>query len=484
MHLNNFQKCFLIIVLFLLNSFVGISKALPDDQAYDRSGLRGQDRPKWKFLRFEEDWSGMKEIPKTQRTAPFDSLKYIPLTDDGKLWLSFGGRMRFRVESWSDFAFADPNDDTFFLSRYFLHSDLHLGDNLRVFVEGKSAHSTTRDLPGGERTMDVDQLELQQAFVDIRIPFGDKATFTIRPGRRELLKGKQRLVSPLPWGNTLRHWDGVSGILDIDGWNVEGFWTQFVPVQKRDFNEPDPDNLFFGIYGTGNIANGQIDMDLYWLGIDRKNRTFNGTAGDEERHTLGVRLEGKVPNTYFDYELEGAYQFGTMGSGNISAYMVATQVGYKRADWRGQPRFFLGFDYASGDDASGGDVETFNQLVPLGHAHLGFMDFTGRQNNVDFSHGVAIHPIKNMTFAITGHKFLRADADDALYTAGGGVLRAGSLGSSHDVGYEIDLTDKYKFNRNVIGLIGYSHFFAGNFIEESGSNDDIDFIYVMGIYTF
>ncbi len=446
------------------------------------SGVRGPDRPKFNFLRFQEDWSIFKNIPASQRKDTFDSIKYIPLSADESLWVSFGGRIRFRVENWLNFAFTDANDDTFLLTRIFLHGDLHLGKNLRVFVEGKSAHSTGRDLPGGKRTMDVDVLELQQAFIDIRIPLGADASFTVRPGRRELLKGKQRLVSPLPWGNTLRHWDGVSGILDIPNWNVEGFWTQFTPVKKYEFNVPDPSSLFFGVYGAGKILTGREDLDLYWLGIDRDDQTFNGTSGEEERHTLGGRVSGKIAP--FDYDLEAAYQFGTIGAGDINAFMFASQIGYSRADWSWKPRFYLGYDYASGDDTAGGDVETFNQLFPLGHAYLGFMDFVGRQNSIDFSHGIAVHPIPKMAVAVTGHKFWRATADDALYNAGGGVVRAGSLGSSRDVGYEVDLTTNYKFNRHLVGLVGYSHFFAGNFIEESGPSEDMDFVYVQGVFTF
>lgn len=467
-----------ITLSFFYPPFLGLSQGATDED----SGWRKANRPQWNFLRFEEDWSGLNKIPPSLRLEPLDSIKYVPLTADESLWASFGGRLRFRAESWSNFAFAEANDDTFLLTRIFLHGDFHWGDHLRVFVEGKSAHSTDRDLPGGKRTLDVDTAELQQAFIDIRVPLANDATFTFRSGRRELLKGKQRLVSPLPWGNTLRHWDGFSGILDTTHWNVEGFWTQFAPVQKHGFNDSDSGNLFFGLYGAGKIAAGRMELDLYWLGIDRDTATFNGTAGEETRQTLGGRLSGKISN--FDYEIEGAYQLGEVGTGDINAFMVASQVGYRHTGWIGRPRFFLGFDYASGDDQRGGDVETFNQLFPLGHAYLGFMDFVGRQNSVDFSHGVAVHPGKRMTVTLTGHKFWRANANDALYNAGGAVVRAGALGASRDVGYEVDLTTQYKFNRYLVGLFGYSHFFSGDFIAESGAADDMDFIYVQGVFTF
>ena len=64
------------------------------------------------------------------------------------------------------------------------------------------------------------------------------------------------------------------------------------------------------------------------------------------------------------------------------------------------------------------------------------------------------------------------------------MVRAGNLGSSNDVGGEIDLTLKYVIDRHCSVLAGYSHFFAGDFIEESGSDDDMDFIHVSLNYTF
>ena len=52
-----------------------------------------------------------------------------------------------------------------------------------------------------------------------------------------------------------------------------------------------------------------------------------------------------------------------------------------------------------------------------------------------------------MTIEITGHQFWRADNDDALYSAAGAIFCAGSLDFSNEVGYEVDGTNKYQFNR-------------------------------------
>lgn len=445
-------------------------------------------RPSYSFLRQNEDWSGLRDVPASAQSDFWDPIKYMELNEDGSIWASFGGDARLRLESWSNFAFGAPanDDDTFLLWRLRLHGDVHFGDNVRVFVEGKSALATDRDLPGGKRTLDVDTIALEQAFVDIRFDLGDGNTLVLRPGRQALLFGKQRLVSPLPWANTLRRWDGVSAIARVNGWKVTGFVTWFAPVQKYDFNDTDDDTMFWGVYASGAMPGCEhMNLDLYYLGLDRDGMiAFNGTVGDETRHTIGGRAFGDIGDSGFDYDVEGAYQFGEVGSGDVSAFMLASQFGYTPDDVWGDPRFFVGADYASGDDGMGGDVETFNQLFPLGHAYYGFMDFVGRQNAVDLNGGVNFKPFERTTVHASAHYFLRADTNDALYNAGGGVVRAGGLSDEREIGTEIDLVGKYAFDAHTTLEVGYSHFFAGEFIDESGSDDDMDWVYVQLEYRF
>ena len=71
-----------------------------------------------------------------------------------------------------------------------------------------------------------------------------------------------------------------------------------------------------------------------------------------------------------------------------------------------------------------------------------------------------------------------------VYNAAGFVLRPGSAGSDSFIGSELDLTLLYSFDRHTKGLLGYSRFFAGRFMRESGSSDDIDFVYAQVEYTF
>ena len=82
------------------------------------------------------------------------------------------------------------------------------------------------------------------------------------------------------------------------------------------------------------------------------------------------------------------------------------------------------------------------------------------------------------------HAFWRANTNDALYNAGGGVVRPGAAGTSSQVGQEIDLTAVYKIDRHLTMQGGYSIFFAGDFLEESGPSSNMHWFYLQTVFRF
>ena len=434
--------------------------------------------PAFQNLRYEEPASAYRDVvPQTK----LDELKYIQLGDSEQVYLSIGGQARVRWEWWENFNFAPANDDNFGLFRLRLHGDLQLGENVRVFIEGKSATATDRDLPGGRRTLDVDELDLQNAFVDIATSGGEWST-TLRLGRQELSYGAQRLVSSLDWANSRRTWDGGRVVVKNNAWRIDTFATRPVTVEKYEFNEPDSNQAFYGIYAVHDVPDWKLKYDLYVLRLDRDDLP----TGDEERYTAGLRLNGKCLLTGIEYDVEGGWQFGDAGDRDVRAWFIASELGYSFADVSMKPRIYLGYDYASGDsNPDDGKDKTFNQLFPLGHAYLGYIDILGRQNIEAFSQGFSFWPVaKTVHVRVDHHIFRRAERTDAVYNVGGGVLRAGDTGTSGAIGTEIDLTVSYRINRNLQTAAGYSRFFAGDFIEESGPSEDVDFAYISAQYTF
>ncbi|QDV04646.1 hypothetical protein Poly30_01370 [Planctomycetes bacterium Poly30] len=429
-------------------------------------------RPAYSFLRQHEDWSRFFVADETEDA--FDRIKHMKLSEDGRIWLSLGGRLEARFESWKNFGFAKPNDDAFTVSRALAHADLHLGEHVRVFVEGKTAQATDRDLPGGRRPLDLDTVDLQQAFVDVKFRVGE-GTLRLRPGRQMLLFGAQRLVSPLPWGNTLRTWEGLTAEWTTGPWSITGLATVFVPVNKTSFNTPDDDQTLWGLYAHRKPLGGLPGIELFALANERTNVSINGTTGNEERVTFGTRVFGNAPRR-LDYEVELAWQTGEVGNADVNAWSVASQLGWKPEGAAGSPRLWVGFDAASGDDQSGGDVGTFHQLFPLGHAYFGFIDAVGRQNIMDTSLGGMWALSDKTKLGVAAHYFRLMETSDALYNAGGAPSRTGF--DSSDVGTELDLTAFHKVDLHTQLYGGYSHFWPGDGLSGTGPAEDVDFLYV------
>ena len=72
------------------------------------------------------------------------------------------------------------------------------------------------------------------------------------------------------------------------------------------------------------------------------------------------------------------------------------------------------------------------------------------------------------------------ETNDALYNAGGAPSRTGF--GSRDVGTEIDLTANHIVSRHTQLYGGYSHFWAGSGLADTGPSEDVDFLY-LGIGT-
>jgi len=474
------------LALQVLSFVYGVSPAWAEDD-HAVSELK---RPAYQTRRFDEDWSMLRGVDRSQTGDFWDLLKFIPITQDQNVWLSLGGQVRERGEYFGQYLFgtkgAPEQSDGYLLSRFRLSADLHISPYFRVFVEGKSSLSTDRDLLGGRSNAFVDTIDLQNGFADVMIPLGKQASVTLRGGRQELLFGAQRLVGPSDYTNVRRTFDGGEAIIRFHDWTITPFWAEFVVVDKYSFNESTSHQKLFGVYGTGGLHFLPVNLDLYWLGVNNPKAAFNGTSGREHRHTLGGRIWGKIGATGLDFEVEGAGQFGTVGDhdNDIAAWMLTTILGYSPPITSLSPRVYIEFDYASGDSRPGGDVGTFNQLYATGHSFLGYIDYIGRQNILTPSAGLTLSPIRGLTLSLQQYFFWRASDHDALYNKSGGVLRPGNTTTARYVGTETDFYATYNFNRHILAYGGYSHFFTGDFIEKTGRDRDSDFFYVAIQYTF
>ena len=471
---SKMRKKSILLSILMVFCFAGVTLAIESPKA----------GPRFKNLRYDEDFSYLGGTEGSYVKDPWDSIKWIPIGNDWHLTLGGQARLRFESETNKDFGSAEPSHDSFLLQRYFLHADLRHESGLRFFLQGKFAHVNNRD-KGGKNGLEA-HADIQQVFVDV--PLGSA---TWRLGRQELQYGKQRLISPLDWGNLRRTFQGVKVFGQTPDWRWDAFAVRPVKNDRRNLSDADEQIDFYGLYTTWKGTKA-LAADFYALLLKNNNDTgatntnANSRAGRRTIYTVGNRLYGKRGS--WDYETEAAAQFGTYAGDRVRAWMATAGAGYTFADAAWKPRIGLLYDYASGDrDSTDGTHSTFNQLFPLGHAYFGYLDRVGRQNVHAIKAQLKVKPTKKLTVWADFHTFFADQSRDSMYGANGAALRGDGTAGSHNFGHELDLTMKYALNKHTTVLAGWAHFWTGGFIERSsaaGASEDADFLYAQIEYKF
>src|SRR5580698_1765506 len=283
----------------------------------------------YSLLRENEDWSFLSNS--SNRDDFWDPLKYIPLGTNGS-YVSLGAEVRE--------VFQQVGNDNWGKQRYMVHSDWHLGNWFRVFVQLKSGLEDFR--AGGARPIDEKKLDFEAAFLEIGKERGTNWA-VLRVGRQELNYGSGRLVSVREGPNVRQSFDGVKIRSKVGAWHIDE-WAVRPDLDKPGFfdNAPDHKTAFWGVYATRPLRRG-IFYDLYYLGLDRKDATFERGTAAELRHTLAARLWRPIatqePGVDFDYE--SVVQFGSFGSDDIRAWTFASDTGYTLTTLPLRPRFSI-----------------------------------------------------------------------------------------------------------------------------------------------
>ena len=385
---------------------------------------------------------------------------------------STGGEIRHRFMSQDNrLQPGGPGQDTYELTRWRHFLDLKAGDNFRFYVEGIDAASFGEDLP--TQAIDENRWDLQNFFMDVEVFETGTGTHTIRAGRQEMLFGRQRLVSPLDWGNTRRNFEGLRYLvkeqdykLDLFAVNPVNSATGFNSITKNDhnFDQANRDVLFSGAYFSYTAIE-NTNIDLYWLWVDAKNSTGPNRA-DGNRHTIGTRYTELIPTDggrVWDLDLEGAYQFGSDFGDDVQAGFATGVLGHtwKNAPW--SPRLSGLVYYGSGDRTAGdGKNNTFYTMFPLGHAYWAISDNLSGQNLLDYSMQLDVKPTTKTGVTGAYHAFNLASEGDRAYNIAG--VPVGAPGNGTDLGQAFDLFGYYAFNPNFDVQAGYSWFLYGDFI--------------------
>ncbi|MEM9012484.1 MAG: alginate export family protein [Pseudomonadota bacterium] len=410
--------------------------------------------------------------------GPLSALKFVPLSPDGDIFVSFGGeaRLRYEITTNPGFGAGVEDGDGAFLHRYALSADLQVGRNFRLYGELASAFAEGQS--EGPGPVDENVLEAQNLFVEWRGDLRPGLDSFARFGRQELNIGSGRLVSIRDGPNVRRTFDGVRLGLAGNDWLVEGFGFGVRDDEAGVFDDDILDEeLIWGVYAT--LDDAPLlpgSAEFFYLGFDENDAVFDQGAADETRHTIGTRLYGSQGR--WDWNWEAMAQFGSFGDARIFAWTVASDTGYTFADTPWRPRVALNTNIASGDDdPNDPDLQTFNPLFPRGN-YFSEAAVLGPQNFFNAHVFLTVHPTERLTVTADVNSFFRLDTDDAVYAPAGFVIAPGDGSDARFVGSSVSVSAEYELTRNLLVTGIYTHFEPGSVLEDTSPGASIDFVEV------
>lgn len=450
----------------LCSLLCSLSFAQPGPRPEPSDATASQRRPVYSLDRSEEAW-GLLRDP-ALRVDPWDPLKYVPLGRDG-WYLTLGGESRSFYELYRNYNWGAGAQDAngYFLQRFMGSADFHFGDRFRVFVEVRSGLEGGRN--GGPRpSQDKDTLDVSQAFAGLTlIPGKDKPKLELKLGRQELNYGEGSLLA-IRELNVRRTFDGGKAIIRHAGWQLDllAFRPQLIRTGPFD-DGIDSSQALWGAWAARPIKGRQFwrQLDLYYLGFDRKQARFEQGTAREQRQTLGVLVHAQQGR--FSMFSEADVQFGRFGAASIRAWKYAQNLSWSFGARPLRPVVTLLGAIASGDkDPASATLQTFNPLFPKG-LYYGYIDSTGSPNAIVIHPELTLSISPTVSLMVTHFSFWRTSLADGIYSQPGFLLRPGNENQSRYVGSLQDLAVTWRLDRHTTLQAIATYYEAGSFLRET-----------------
>lgn len=404
--------------------------------------------------------------------------------------LKVSGHLRVRGEARSPADYRIPGtfgrpatedgDDAedFVLQRAWISLDFQFHEHLRGVV------SVMDSRQWGDQTIGNDAAEtyIREAYVEVQDLFDQPLSIKLGRGLVPAL-GDQRLFSSLdPWANVPRIWDGVMVTYAPEGWWITGFASNLreagVQAPKGDEND---DFWLTGLYASCRLIE-KHELDAYFVWRELSDDIFTNERGtrtdDRTDYTAGVRAKGELGP--LGYSGEFVYQFGHQAGDRIQAFAAAAK-GWFTQKLGDERKLRLGAEYAfaSGDqDPTDGANETFDPLFPFGHFYHGHMDQMLWRNMHAVSAQLAFFAASWVSLHADGHVFWLDKRRDAWYGVGKTQRRDPTGRADSHIGTELDLYVQVRLWENRLFLwTGYSHFWTGEHVRDTGKSEDMDWAF-------
>jgi hypothetical protein len=435
------------------------------------TGARAQHVPAFKPLRYNEDYSSFRN---DTNLTWYEKTKFTTLSKSKEAYVSFGGEVRYRYfniknEDWGD---APADKDGFVLSRLLLHSDWHFSKHIRTFIQVQSSMANGK--LSGASPVDENPLEVHQAFVDIS---DAKKKLIVRLGRQELSYGSQRLVSVRELPNNRQSFDAAKLILSLlPRYQIDLFFSRYVSAAKGIFDDrSNRDIHFWGAYLAMNMLPVLKNVDLYYLGLDKKLATFQDGSNAERRHSVGARIWNSTAG--WRYDLEGVYQFGKFGNSSINAFTASANINYKLKKLLLHPELGLKSEIISGDKTMGDDkLQTFNPLFPRG-AYFGLAALIGPANLYD------VHPSilfdlwnQKLNWSVDYDVFWRFSKADGIYAPNVALIYSSNNSTDAFIGQQFSTDVSYAPNPFLFFRTEITLFKPGGYLKSVSAGKKLLFV--------
>jgi Alginate export len=429
----------------------------------------------FQLLRADEDWSFLANP--ANRQDFWDPVKYIRLRSGRNDWfMTISGEAR---EVWeqigNDYWGQAPYWNGYLNERYMLGFDIHYGQHVRTFVDLKSGINSFRN--GGPRPIDEKKLDFQAAFLQVGTAESHNS-IEMRAGIQELEYGSGRLIDVREGPNVRLSFAGFLLRGKIDEWRVDGFAMR-PRLDKFEFFDDRPNSQvgFWGVYASRPTPS-KTSLELYYLGLDRKQATYQRGTAQEVRQSIGGRFSHPIATERpgWDFDNEALGQFGTFGSANIRAWTVATETGYRLPNVPLKPRFSVKADISSGDHPASNTLSTFNPLFPKGD-YFGVLATTGPGplNFIDVHPHVEIALPHNVAASFDWIVQWRQSLDDGVYNVPGFLIRGGNASEARYVGDRPGTQIRWQKTRHLWFQADYGIFYAGRFVKESQPGRNLNY---------
>lgn len=430
-------------------------------------------RPSYLSLRYDEDWSSLADA--SLRRDLLDPLKYVELGSRGS-YLSIGGELRVRTERYFSpgFGSGKPSDDGYLMERGLLHGDVQLGEPIRFFAQLQA--SLIQGRAGIPRPFDRNELDVHQAFLELRADLRNGASLIARLGRQEIEINASRMFSARDSFNTRLTFDGARLFARRGEWEIALMLVRPVEIDPGKFDDGQDSSRW--VFGLQLIRRGWLlrgDAAVVYYGIlARQDARYDVGQADSTRHMLGTRWSAKRGALDLNYELVG--QTGSFGNSTILAWDLATDTGYTVPVGPLQLRAGLRADVTSGDSERGDEfVGNFEAPFP-GAAYSGLAGLIGPSNAMDLAPQTTWRYGKRAALTTGMALFWRYSDRDGIYTLFNTPQRTGVMSDARFIGAQYTGILTIELGAHLQLGTSYSYFATGRFLEETPPAKNTQFV--------